>query len=104
MNRRRKKIDASAMKVMPERCRTCPFGGREPVELHPEALAQYTRNVVTLQSQHLCHSRNNKQICRGGRELLLRVLYAMKLIDAPTDEAFERKTREMLKLSTMEKL
>ena len=93
---RRRRINAKAMPVARKRCKTCLFGGREPVELHPEALAEYRRNIVMLQSQHLCHSADNKQICRGGRDLLLRVLFARKFIDAPTDEAFARASRAAL--------
>lgn len=94
---RTRKINAMTMPVKTKPCRTCPFAGRTPVELDPEALIEYTRKIVTLQSQHLCHTADNKQICRGGRDIMLRVMVDLKLIDAPTDDAFERKSREVLK-------
>ena len=96
MKRRTKNINALAMPVQKKRCKTCPFGGREPVDLHPKALIEYTHNIVTLQSQHLCHNAENKMLCRGGRELMLRVLYNLPLIDTPTDEAFDQRSRQVL--------
>ncbi|MDP3770999.1 MAG: hypothetical protein Q8R16_01730 [bacterium] len=83
------------MPILSHPCRTCPFAGREPVELHPDALAEDTRQIVTLRSQHLCHSAD-RAICRGGRDLMLRVLFAMRLIDQPTDAAFTRASRAAL--------
>lgn len=77
-------------------CRSCPFEGEEPIALSPESRIRYTENLVNLQGQHFCHSVNNEMICRGGRNLQLRALCAYRLIDKPTDEAFEKKAREVL--------
>lgn len=54
-----------------------------------ESYAKYVAKIVNLESQHLCHSAKNKMLCRGGRNLLLRVLCLYGLIFEPTDEAFE---------------
>lgn len=94
---RKKKIDGSSMQVMTVACSTCPFenahkGGR----LRPETLTECVEQVVTLQSQHLCHTVNNKKLCRGARTLMLRVMCMQGLIDAPTDEAYDRARIEVL--------
>lgn len=81
---------------MKEPCKTCPFAGKDPVELHPDSLANYTENLIYLQSQHLCHTADNKKICRGGRQLQLRVMFLMKLIPAPTDEALDKEMKRVL--------
>lgn len=96
MPRRRRKIDASRMEVMKTACATCPFEGAHPVHLRLDALAEYTESIVTYQSQHLCHTADNKKLCRGGRNLMLRVMHVQGLIDEPTDEAFDRKRIEVL--------
>ncbi|MBW4514540.1 MAG: hypothetical protein KME11_04885 [Timaviella obliquedivisa GSE-PSE-MK23-08B] len=57
---------------------------------------QYVKSIVNLQSQHLCHSVENKMICRGGRDLMLRVMFVQRLIEAPTDEAFDTARKEHL--------
>jgi hypothetical protein len=81
----------SQMPVRKSPCLTCPFEGKEPAQLRN--LADYERRCITLQSQHLCHSADNKMICRGGRNLVLRSLLAMGLITEPTDEAFDAVSR-----------
>lgn len=78
------------------KCRTCPFGGEEAIALPPERYAEIMRYLVNLESSHLCHSSNNTLICRGGREIQLRVLTALKLLKEPTDEEFDRVSREVL--------
>jgi hypothetical protein len=35
-------------------------------------------------------------ICRGGRDLMLRVLFIQDLIEAPTDEAFDAAQKKNL--------
>jgi hypothetical protein len=82
--------------VMPKPCSTCPFATKSGATLG-EGLTNYVEQVVTLQSQHLCHSARNKKLCRGARDLMLRVMTCMKLIDAPTDEAFNRASAETLR-------
>ncbi len=84
------------MPVQSSPCRTCPFEGKEPIALEPDRLQEYTANLVNLEGSHLCHSVNNRMICRGGRTIQLRVLTAMGMISEPTDEAFEKASREAL--------
>lgn len=82
------------MPVQSHACRTCPFEGEEPIDLEPERLQHYTASLVNLEASHLCHSANNQKICRGGRNIQLRVLTTMGMIDEPTDEAFAKASEE----------
>lgn len=81
------------MAVMPKPCETCPFGGAHRSPLTAESQAYYTEQLVTFQSQHLCHTADNQKICRGGRDIQLKLLCAMEAIDEPTDAAFEKAQR-----------
>jgi hypothetical protein len=90
------KRDLSQMLVQPTPCRTCPFEGTQPIMLSQERQAEITANVVNLRSQHLCHSANNKKICRGGRNLMLRVMCIQGFITEPTDEAYDTVRKEIL--------
>jgi hypothetical protein len=82
------------MPIQPSPCRTCPFEGEEPIQLEPESLARYYKNLITFQSSHLCHSANNNKICRGGRNIQLRIMCRKNIIEAPTDEAFTKAMNE----------
>lgn len=84
----KKRQDLSKFPVQHLACRTCPFAGENPLPLTDEARQEYFGRVLNLQSQHLCHSVDNSAICRGGRDLMLRVLCLRGMIEAPTDEAF----------------
>jgi hypothetical protein len=79
----------SSYNVPENPCYSCPFAGKKPVQLSPDRLAYYYQNLLSGKSQHICHSQE-KTICRGGRDVQIRVFYGRKLIDAPTDEAFEK--------------
>ena len=88
--------DLSQMPVQTRPCMTCPFEGSKPIVLSPKSYARYVALIVNLESQHRCHSVNNKMLCRGGRNFLLRVLCAYSLIEEPTDAAFEKASIEAL--------
>ena len=90
--------------VQPEMCSTCPFrpGVPEKYSCLQEGIAESALN----EASRICHQtgRNNafhrrtgkpERLCRGARELQLNVFAAMGFIDAPTDEAWEKKCREM---------
>ena len=90
------------MKITPqtpirkEPCKTCPFAGSDPIALEPDSLADHYRNVIELQGSHICHSVKQKTICRGGRDLTLKVLTAKGLLREPTDKEFERVSLKLL--------
>ena len=77
-------------------CKTCPFAGSEPIALEPDSLTDYYRNVIELQGSHICHSVKQKTICRGGRDITLKVLTAKGLLREPTDKEFENVSLKML--------
>lgn len=89
----RRLVDIRGFEVMAKPCQTCPF---KTNLLEQKEQEYYLARIVTFQSQHLCHTSGDKKICRGGREIMLRALTAIGLIDEPTDEAFERKSKEVL--------
>ena len=84
------------MKVMTVACSTCPFAGAQN-SLPAETINFYAEKLIKFQNQHLCHSVDDKKICRGGRDLQLRLLRVWGIINEMTDEAFDRKAKEFLK-------
>ena len=90
------------MKITPQTpiqkvpCKSCPFAASDPIALDPDSLADHYRNVIELQGSHICHSVKQKTICRGGRDITLKVLTAMRLLAEPTDEEFENVSLKML--------
>jgi hypothetical protein len=80
--------DMRQIPVQPKSCRTCPFGGSDPIKLSVSSYQQYITNLVEGTGQHLCHSAENRVVCRGGREIQLKVLTARGFIPEPTDAAF----------------
>lgn len=81
--------------VQPKACKTCPFEGKEAVDLTSEKYAYYIDNLKT-GGHHLCHSVNNEMICRGGRTIQLRLFTAFGWISEPTDEALHEAYQEYL--------
>ena len=79
--------DLRTYPVQDKPCKTCPFEGETPIQLAPERYVYFINNLAG-NGQHLCHSVKDKAICRGGRNIQLRMLCAMNLISEPTDEAF----------------
>ncbi|MCT7965115.1 hypothetical protein NG799_02050 [Laspinema sp. D1] len=88
--------DLRQVPVQDKPCRTCPFAGQNPIPLEPERYAQYLMPLVKGSSQHLCHSANDKKVCRGGRDIQLRMFYCKGVITAPTDEAFNETITQQL--------
>ena len=90
------------MKITPQTpiqkvpCKTCPFAGSNPIALEPDSLADYYQNITGLHGSHICHSVKQKTICRGGRDLTLKVLTAKGLLAEPTDKEFENVSLKML--------
>lgn len=82
--------------VQSEPCLTCPFEGREPFKPSRENLKRYMENLVEGHGQHICHSSNNTRICRGGRNIQLKVFCVKGLLPEPTDEAFNKAVNEAM--------
>lgn len=86
---------------MPVACATCPFSGAHRPNVGAQAHADFTDSLVNMRSQHLCHTVNNKKICRGGRDLQLKVLVTIGILPEPTDAAFNRKLDEVMNHETI---
>ncbi|MEO9124777.1 MAG: hypothetical protein ABI262_08840 [Microcoleus sp.] len=92
------KLNRNDMRTYPVQkspCLTCPFAGKEPLILSASSYQKYLENLIG-NGQHICHSSNNTMICRGGREIQLRFLYAIGMLDEPTDKAFDRAVDDAL--------
>lgn len=85
--------DLRKVRVQNKPCSTCPFDG---IESNFSDIENYHKSLCGLEAQHLCHTAENRMICRGGRNIQLRILYSLGWIDEPTDEAFLRATCEAL--------
>lgn len=81
--------------VQSKACKSCPFEGEIPIQLTPDRYRYFIENLMG-NGQHLCHSQNDKAICRGGRNIQLRILCAMGFLDNPTDEEFNNKMNEII--------
>ena len=75
--------------VQAKTCLTCPFEGKEPLQLSANSMAGYVKNLMG-EGQHICHSSNRTRMCRGGRDLQLRYFYMKGLLSEPTDDAFNK--------------
>src|SRR5262249_14019732 len=84
-------------------CATCPFRPNSPY-----AYLQDTLTLASTESARICHSTgpanavNPKpgkpaRICRGSRDFQLQLMFALRVIDSPTDEAWQRAWRGVLK-------
>lgn len=87
--------------VMPQMCKTCPWQPRSPYKYLTADLAASALN----EASRICHSTggNNainrrtgkpERLCRGARNVQLQYFAAIKFIEAPTDEAWEKKCME----------
>ncbi|MCT7958862.1 hypothetical protein [Laspinema palackyanum] len=88
--------DLRQMPVQSAPCQTCPFAGQNPIPLEPERYTEYLMNLVKGTGQHLCHSANDEKVCRGGRDIQLRLLYCKGVLEKPTDEAFHKAITQQL--------
>jgi hypothetical protein len=94
--RPRRKREANEMPVMKQQCATCPFGpGGDPL-----ICRSVTERIVRLRSSQICHhpslsGKPETHLCRGARDLQLKILTAMGAISAPTDEAFQAKWNQL---------
>ena len=75
-------------------CLTCPFAGKKPFILSASNHQKYLENLMG-NGQHICHS-TSRNICRGGRDIQLRWLCSIGMLDEPTDEAFDQAVEDSL--------
>lgn len=88
--------------VMKKMCATCPFRNGSKYAY----LASDLADSALTKSSRICHStgannainrRTGKKphLCRGARDVQLKAFFAMKVIGAATDEAWEAKCQQM---------
>jgi hypothetical protein len=82
--------------VMKAKCATCPFGPNGD-RLIEQAV---TETMVRMEGSQICHhpvlkGKRETHLCRGARDLQLRLLAAFGVIDDATDEAFTAKGRKL---------
>ncbi|HLO87206.1 MAG TPA: hypothetical protein VK203_19670 [Nostocaceae cyanobacterium] len=91
-------LDLQNYPVQPKPCEGCPFAGKNPVQISSSYYCELLNNLLgdeTGIGQHLCHSVDNKAICRGGRDIQLRWMCATGVLSEPTDEAFNNFTQTL---------
>lgn len=93
------------MPLRKEMCSTCPFRpGVDPK--YSAVLAAVAHSALTDSVSRICHQSGSdnlfhkrtgtpQTICRGARDLQLRLFASMGFLDAPTDEAWAAKQKEM---------
>jgi hypothetical protein len=81
---------------MKAKCATCPFGpkGDRLIE------RSVTDKMVNFEGSQICHhpvlhDKKETHLCRGARDIQLRILAAFGVIDDATDEAFNAKGRKL---------
>ena len=101
MKRCRKK---KGMPVRTTMCASCPYREGSPTEFLKLTLLE---NQLNPQSGHttICHSTGNnptikavnvpEKLCRGARDFQIKLFHSIGFIDAPTEEAWNAKRREL---------
>lgn len=83
-------------------CATCPFRPGSPYANLADGLAESALN----ERSRICHSTGSNnginkrtgkppRLCRGARDIQLQYYAAIKFIESPTDEAWDKKCKEM---------
>jgi hypothetical protein len=88
-----KRRNVKGWKAMKAQCATCPF--RNDPELAARVLDRTLFKAAQICHHPTLHGKPQTHLCRGARDVQLQCLYRMGLIDAPSDNAFERKSREL---------
>jgi hypothetical protein len=88
--------------VQSEKCATCPFKEGSKLaglacDLAESALTDKSRICHSTGSNNAINRRTGKppMLCRGARDIQLTVFHAFGVIDAATDEAWEKKCTQL---------
>jgi hypothetical protein len=95
--RRRKYHDVNGWPVMPAQCKTCPFNEDGDRYIREGVLSR----IVPMKGSQICHhptleGKPETHLCRGARDIQLRILTALGHLSEPTDAAFAAKSAELL--------
>lgn len=87
--------------VLKNMCATCPFRNGSPYA----SLASDLAGSALLNASRVCHSTGSnaihkntgkpERLCRGARDLQLKVFAAIGFIESATNEAWENKCKEV---------
>ena len=88
--------DISGWPIMPQKCASCPF--RDNKDGEPIGDIQLRNKVQTrclTEGSQICHhpnlrSKPSTHLCRGARDFQLQIFYRLGVIDALTDEAWQK--------------
>lgn len=81
--------------VMSKQCATCPWkGGANALQISPQGMAALTTMVLN-KANVRCHyaafsGKAEQKICRGARNLQLRVFHVLGVLDKPIDECWAK--------------
>ena len=94
-----KKISARTLPTRAYSCSTCPFLDTGWTHVRPllidRALTEASPICHSTGKDALVKSQGPAQICRGARDLQIQFFYRIGFLDAPTEEAWETKRREL---------
>lgn len=91
----------SDMPVMPQRCKSCPFNPGP--NNFGAALRSRIEGQVLSEASQTCHStgsingERDTHLCRGARDYQLQIFHGLGFLDAPTDEAWDKKMKSILR-------
>lgn len=77
------------MAVPASPCQSCPFEGEDPIQLSADRWTSIYQKVAGFQGSHLCHTADNQKLCRGGRNLQIKIAFLTGMIAEQTDAAFQ---------------
>lgn len=89
-------------KIQPKMCATCPFREGSPYaylvpELIESAMTKASRICHSTGANNAINKRTGKKpmLCRGARDMQLQMFAASGFLESPTDEAWNKKCKEM---------
>src|ERR1051326_2264408 len=84
------------MPVMPECCKTCPFGENGDEELRKRVESRLMEVSQTCHSTGIAKGKKrDTHLCRGARNFQIQIFYRLGFLEAPTDEAWDKKLIEI---------
>lgn len=95
----RRSRNINGWRVMAHKCATCPFGPKGD----PEVMAGVIGRVAGLQASQICHhpilyGKQETHLCRGARDIQLRIMCSMGILNEATDKAFNNKWKELQRI------
>lgn len=80
--------DVSNMPVMRHKCHSCPFGPNGAADVRATVEARLLTVSQTCHSTGAVKGKPDTHLCRGARDVQLKVMHRLGVISAPTDAAW----------------